>query len=228
MDISVTLWANAGVALKIGEKGVWIDPFSVQKQPGFSVLSPFLAQKIRRHLSFSGLTACCFTHKHGDHYSAAYTKEARALYPDAAFFLPEQAWGPEFAANVDDLTFRFLRLPHEGAQYADVCHYGILISCQGRNILVSGDCAVAAEELARALQGQKIHLAILNFPWLTLRKGRQFVEEYLKDSQILLVHLPFAEDDTFGYRAAAEKECAAGTFRAQPLMDPLQTIELTI
>lgn len=228
MEISVTLWANAGISLQLGEKRVWIDPFSVQKEPGFSLLDPVLVHKIRRHPSFLKLDACCFTHKHGDHYSAEYASYSQRVHPDASFFVPEERWGPEFYTDLGGVGIRFLRLPHEGAQYADVLHYGIILTWQDKNILISGDCAVAAPELAAILDRSPIHLAILNFPWLTLQKGRDFLGKYLENCPILLVHLPFAEDDRMGYRAATVKECAKGTFKATPLMDPLETITVEI
>lgn len=63
-----------------------------------------------------------------------------------------------------DLVIRFRRLPHEGRQYAAVPHYGAILEREGFRILLAGDCAIAAQELADFVDGASIDLAVLPFP----------------------------------------------------------------
>ena len=220
MEITLTLSANAGIALDIGGRRLWVDALHEGKQPGFSTLSPQLQQNMLACEAFFRPEFICYTPCHPDHYSARLTELARKLWPQAELLLPE-----ERTVEKDGLSVRFLKLPHEGEQYADVVHCGIIISCGGINILLSGDCAVAAPELAAALADIPIHVAILDFPWITLKKGRKFLAEHLSGAQIILCHLPFAEDDINGYRLSA-KNAALQLQNCKLLWDPLQSIQI--
>ncbi len=229
MELEVILGANAGICICTGRGNIWIDaPFSA-KQSDFSAMDG----EAVLNGGFPRPDALLFTHCHPDHYSRELVLRAMKQYPDAKVCCPEQLPGQNALAGEDcrretgGVNARFFRLPHEGAQYLDVLHYGILLELPQGNILLPGDCAVAAPELAAAVTDCKIDLAILDFPWLTLQRGRQFVET-LGPKHTLLYHLPFAQDDENGYRAAAIR---AAQRTALPdvrlLMDPWQqeTIE---
>ena len=90
-------------------------------------------------------------------------------------------------------------------------------------MLVTGDCAVAAPQLQLAVAGITVDVAILDFPWLTLRKGSQALEN-LNAKNILLYHLPFPEDDANGFLGSAEKAVSRWEWgNARLLRTPLQT-----
>lgn len=112
--------------------------------------------------------------------------------------------GDAYTAAVGDVGLHFFRLPHESQSYTvDVPHYGLLITHGAEAILLPGDCAVGAPALLPLTAGRHFRLALLNFPWLTLRKGRDFIEQHMAADHIIVYHLPFAEDDTERFRAAA-------------------------
>lgn len=219
-QISVTLSANAGVALNIGGRRIWVDALHDQKMDGFSTLTPQLQRDMMVCQAFAHPEYICFTHEHTDHYSAELTAVARQLWPNAKVLMPGD--------SVEGI--RFVRLPHEGEQYACVEHYGLIISLNGCNVLISGDCEVASPALSKAIAGVPIHLALLNFPWATLRKGREFLLEHFRNSHIILYHLPFEADDRNGYRRSAKH--AVDTFSEigdmRLLWDPLQTENINI
>lgn len=223
MNISVTLSANAGVALDMDGRKIWVDALHDHKEPGFSTLSPQLQQKMMNCPAFFAPEYICYTHCHGDHYSARLTKAAAGLWPQAQV---------RTEGTVEDrgLEIRFLPLPHEGEQYAGVDHRGLIVSYQGKNVLITGDCAVASQALTEAIDGMTIHLALLDFPWATLRKGRAYLLEHFRNTQILLYHLPFREDDVNSYRKAARMavDQLAGKLKIRLLWDPLQTEEVNI
>lgn len=226
MRVAITLSANAGVAIDFGGRRIWVDALHDKKQKSFSTVDASLQQKMLQCQAFHDPDYICYTHCHGDHYSQHLTEEALKLWPKAKVLAPEgkfQAFeADEFLLEEGQLQIRFVRLPHEGEQYLDVVHYGIFLRHNGRNILIPGDCATASPALREAIGGQQVDLALLDFPWLALRKGKEFVQEFLADSQVVLYHIPFEADDICGYREGARR-AVRGT--AVPLlMEPLQQI----
>lgn len=118
----------------------------------------------------------------------------------------------------------FMRLTHEGEQYREVPHYGCILEYDGFRVLIAGDCAVADPQLRDFIGGRPIDLALLNFPWVTLRKGRHFIEQAIRPEHLVVYHLPFPHDDRWGYRDAAVK--GAGQLQGVPdvrlLLEPFQ------
>ncbi len=200
--VSVTLSANAGVSLEFGGHTLWVDALHEGKVPGFSTLDKGLQDQILRG-ALGVPEQIIYTHCHPDHYSQRLTMLSAERFPGAQVLCPWEREGEEFSETTDDLTLTFRQLPHEGLQ--DVRHYGILICCQGKNILLPGDCAIASPELEQWICGRQIHLAILDFPWMTLQRGREFVKAVLRPEHMLLYHLPFAADDCNGYRLSARR-----------------------
>ena len=131
---------------------------------------------------------------------------------------------PNTVGIFDDNILEITRLVHEGALYKDVPLYGCILEYDGFRVLITGDCAVADPKVADFVNGRHIHLALLNFPWVTLRKGRRFVEEVLRPDHLLVYHLPFAHDDRWGYREAAVKWAAqvTGVPDVRVLLEPFQ------
>lgn len=219
-EIRVTLSANAGVSIQIGEHRIWVDALHHEKQAGFSAVTPELYQEILSNAAFQSPDYICVTHCHPDHYAEEMVKEAVKRWPTARLCLP---MGEACKVTDGDLELAFVRLPHEGAQYTDVLHYGILIGCGGKYILIPGDCETASPVLAQAIGERQIDLAILNFPWVTLSKGRTFLSQRLKPKHILLCHLPFEADDLGGYRKSAQRNAQLLEMDVRLLREPLQT-----
>ncbi len=220
-EIRVTLSANAGMSIQIDKHRIWVDALHNEKQAGFSAVSPELYQELLLSDAFQSPSYICVTHFHPDHYSETMVKQACKRWPAARLCLPQQK-----ISKVTDggLELEFVRLPHEGAQYADVLHYGILIGFGGKHILIPGDCETASPVLAQAIGDRQIDLAILNFPWVTLSKGRAFLSQSLKPKHILLCHLPFELDDGSGFRKSAQRNAQLlPQMDVRLLSEPLQT-----
>mgnify|MGYP001034589534 CR=1 FL=1 len=232
LNCSLTLTSNAGIILEWNHHIIWIDALHNNQVPGFSTVSPALWQRMQTELPPPELL--CFTHCHPDHYSFRLVSEARSLWPDAAIALPRQDFadqllisGEETRLSRDGMTLRFLCLPHEGPASQNDPHYGLFLSDHTTQILIPGDCETANPSLLKRLDGLSIDLAILNFPWITLRKGCRCLEDVLRPRHLMLCHLPFAEDDTNGYLDAALR--AARTIAlpdVRLLTQPLQREEL--
>ena len=226
MRVNVTFSANAGVAIAVGKYRIWVDALHTRKQPGFSAAGP----RILDDSAFFRPGHICYTHCHGDHFSETLTRIAAQRWPEAKVYLPERILPNQETVAPGNLVFRdgaltlrFFPLPHEGAQYAQVPHYGLLITVDGCNILAAGDCATGSPALLEALDGEQVDLAILDFPWITLAKGRAALKK-LAPRQILVCHLPFAWDDVNGYRESALRS-AQGLSNVRLLLEPLQREE---
>ena len=227
----VTLSANAGTALSFGGLRLWVDALHNQKVPGFSTVAPELWEAIQIHPAFAAPDLLSFTHCHPDHFSHGMTREALGRWPQAKVVLPEDRFpgqalltGRRERVRLPDLTLDFIRLPHEGPQYANTPHYGCILESRGFRILITGDCKLCAPELAEFLREDgPIDLAILDFPWLTLPRGRRFVQEHIRPKTLLVCHLPFSGDDLYGYRTAALKSAPLlENVDVRLLQEPLQ------
>ena len=212
---TITLSSNAGISLEWKGYCLWVDALHTDQRPGFSTVTPTLWEQMQDSATFAPPDLLCFTHCHSDHYSHELTAEAKALWPNAKLIMPQQEFDSQFLLSGDevrfsdgDITLRFLQLPHEGSAFAAVPHYGLLLSDGIFRILIAGDCAIASPVLSQHLEHTPVDLAILDFPWLTLNKGRQFVENVLRPRHLLLDHLPFPEDDVNGYLNAARQAAA--------------------
>lgn len=156
--------------------------------------------------------------------------EAKALWPNVKLIMPQQEFDLQFVLAGDevlfsdgDITLRFLRLPHEGSAFASVPHYGLLLSDGVFRILIAGDCEIASPALSQHLEHTTVDLAILDFPWLTLNKGRRYVEDVLRPRHLLLYHLPFPEDDVNGYLSAVRHAAELSSLTdIRLLCNPLQ------
>lgn len=232
MQLTVTLSANAGVSLEFGTHRIWVDALHTRKIPGFSSVDKQLQGRMLQSKAFREPELIVYTHCHPDHFSKDLTLAAKQLYPNAKLLLPEIHFadqtliaGDRYTYSCDNLVLTFIRLPHEGAQFADVAHYGVLLSWQGKNILIPGDCETASPVLAEAVKDKPIDAAILNFPWLTLKKGREFVRSVLRPKHCFVCHLPFETDDVNDYRRSTH---AVAGENIHILDEPLQTITIEL
>lgn len=214
VSCEISLTANAGVLTVFGGARAAFDALHDRIVPGWSALTPGLTARVWPAFGPAGPELVCVTHTHPDHYTADLWAEAHRRWPGAVFVGPvsdgaTRVPGPEgLDLAVSGARLEVRRLPHESEAYAGVPHYGYLLTVLGRTLLFPGDCAVAAPALSDWLAGRRIDVAVLNFPWLTLTRGRVFTEEVLRPGHVLLCHLPFAGDDTEGYRDAAVKAAA--------------------
>ena len=223
--MKITLSANAGVCIQVEQHRIWVDALHSQQQPGFSAVSAEMFSKVLGCEEFKDPNYICVTHCHPDHYDAQMVEAAMERYPEAKLCLPSVDT-PK--VECEGFCLEFIRLPHEGAQYANVLHYGILITVEGKHILLPGDCETASATLAQAIGEKQIDLAILNFPWVTLSKGRNFLNQILKPKHTLLCHLPFEADDVSGFRASAQRNAQLMDMDIWLLKEPLQTEEVNI
>lgn len=185
---------------------VMIDALHQERVPGFSTLSAWQSEYLLKY--WRGRPDLYLTtHLHPDHYSEQLLERAGEVWPQCFFLGPDSAPAKAFSMNCASIWIDAVVLPHDGKEYQDVTNFGYFLRMGDCNVLCMGDCATtAASSVAALTSGRRVDLAVLNFPWLCLDHARMTVEKIIRPQAIAVVHLPFREDDTNGFRDAAFRE----------------------
>ena len=216
--------ANAGAVLWLNGLCIWADVLNEENEGGYEVLSDAHFEKLLTDPSFRP-DAILFTHRHHDHYSPERLLRAAEAFPDA----PVYAGGAHSEGKILEIrgargsvTLRTIPLPHDGVRFKDVLNDALLLESPAGNVLIPGDCPVACPALLETLLGASaedpaetpseaqekavfpVGLALLNFPWLSLGKGRKALSA-LDPGHVFFFHLPAPEEDAFHYREQAER-----------------------
>lgn len=224
--MTCTYTANAGFLLACGSVAVAVDAFPRQEARGFSALAAADFESLLQD-DFTGRRLYAIaTHDHPDHYSRANTSAFLAAHPQSCFLgavnqkrLPLSKEGGAIRLTGErptyyfqGVTFEFARLAHEGEEFSDIPNYGCLITFAGtpaRRALFLGDAKPADPAVADWLAERPIDLALLNFPWICLPKGRRFLDETVAPGRIAVLHLPYEADDRSHYLKVTRKAAAA-------------------
>ena len=214
------LTANAGIILELDGRRLLIDALHNTEHPHWSALTPEMTESVFSFLEPAPPDAILCTHIHPDHYSAGLLERAAAAFPNAALIEPYRSGDASGEFRLSDaLNIRWFSLPHMHTDAPfDPPNYGFLIEYRGKQIFTPGDADFSTEEihalfsrLSREAAGEPlpetasvghdrkgIDLALLNFPWITLKRGREALA-LLSPKQLALFHLPFADKDPLGY-----------------------------
>lgn len=218
---TVLFTANAGFLLTVNGITLAVDAFPQSADRGFSALSSAHLEQLCHHPDLADIHYVIATHDHNDHYSKDWNEQFLSHHPQARFLgAVSEEQEPETRDPIllrsdhptyylPGITFEFLRLPHEGAAFADVSNFGCLVTFPAASapcrILFLGDATPADTAIAQWIGDRPIDLAMLNFPWIALPKGRAFIEKYLPTARIGVIHLPYEDEDRNHYVAAARK-----------------------
>lgn len=213
MNVSVTLFVNAGMLVTVDGTSFLVDVFHNIETILFSSVKPEQYEKILSVPEVSDAGLLIYTHFHPDHYSRKMTEDFLTAHPDVTVLGPVPSCDPSVPFTADEidheyggLRFRFYRTPHEGRRFSETALYSFTVEKDGVLLYFGADGEVASPKIAEILNGRRPDLAILNFPWVATSKGREFVENEMRPKHVFIVHVPFPEDDKrFHYRE--------GTFR---------------
>lgn len=228
----VTLTANSGVLIVCNGIKVCCDAFHDDKAVEFSTVTPEMQQYILQLPAFQNPDMIFFTHNHRDHYTRPAAERACRLSPGALLVSPMQELDnslflheDSYRLTLDRAEFSFKKLRHDGKEYIDLPNYGCLMNFDGFRVLILGDCVICNPAIEDWLKDTPVDLALLNFPWLTLKRGRAFITDFIKPRHVMFYHLPFAGDDIGGYREATAKSLPLLTSpkHARILQEPFQT-----
>ena len=232
---TATLSANAGLSMTIGGAKIWIDALNETKVNAFSTVTPKIRKMMQNRNAFRDPDAIVFTHCHPDHFSQELTEEAIRKWTRAELILPESRFekqtlveGDVFRTRIDDAELCMIKTIHEGEAYREVPNYAAVISDGSMNVLITADTEVGSASLKGQLEVagfDRIDIMFVDFPWVTLKRGREVIDGVLKPEHLFIYHLPFEEDDTEGFRKAAAK--GAGMLESPQdirlFLEPLQT-----
>lgn len=212
----VLLTANAGVLICCRGRKILVDALHSEKTNRFSRVSDdVLRQIVNGEGDFADTDIALFTHDHSDHYNKNWTMRLLERNPGIQMVTPVRDFTER--KNVHILsrpkeTFRLAgvditckRLLHDGSEYASVANYGYMLDAGGCRIVLLGDSAMDAKTIGAFLDGFAPDLALLNFPFLTLKRGREIMENVIGAKQTFLFHLPEPGDDINGYTASAQR-----------------------
>lgn len=209
--IIATATANAGVVLQIGGHRLWEDAVHNENTAHFSIVTDEMFDRLLNDPEFREPEAMLFTHAHNDHFSRQLVRKALEVFPDTQVYvegnrgMDRQIRLREDVEEFDlsDLHLTFFRLTHDGKQFENVKHYGILLEKGDTKVLFPGDCHVDEPGLCAFLESRgligKIDLAFFNFPWVALNTGRAGIEK-IGAKHCVFYHLPYEGDDSWGYR----------------------------
>lgn len=230
---TLTLTANAGLIIDINESVLFIDALHHGSPGKYSPVNDEIFNTICTSDEVNNPSVLLYSHCHPDHFSEDMTAK---FISDRKIpcIIPEKVFNSQILLTDDYEEFRIsgfrilcFRLPHSGDSSSEPVLYGFVIEKDGIRILVPGDCETASAELEEILLTiGKIDIAVLNYPWGALFKGRRFIKEIMKPDEVLLVHIPFPEDDTNKVRIMLDRQMKRiGSSNFRLMERPLQKEE---
>lgn len=231
---TVRYTANAGFILTVNQITIAVDAFPQEENGAFCALSPADFQALCQDLAGKTVSYVISTHDHPDHHSDPWTAFFLSQHPESRFLGPIPAAQICSAARENgyavppsnmqetiflhtgcptyyfpNLTLEFIRLPHEGAEYASVINYGCLLTFSDSpgnpyRVLFLGDARPVDPDLIQWISGRSIDLALLNFPWITIPANRRLLTEQIAPAKLGILHLPYDTAAPIGNESARE------------------------
>ncbi len=212
----VLLTANAGVLISYHQKKILVDALHSTKTQRFSrVPDDVLRRIVNGEGDFAGVDMALYTHDHPDHYSKNWTMRLLERNQNIHLVMPVHDFTDRNHVHVlgrakevlqiNGVRITCKRLKHDGSEFASVVNYAYQLEVDGYHILLLGDGMMDAKAIQDLLDGWEVDLALLNFPFLTLKRGRDIIDQVIGARKTILFHLPELEDDINGYGPAAQR-----------------------
>lgn len=240
-QVDITLSANAGIMLEYRGKKVMVDILHNTEVPVFNSVPEEVSEKIIWERPFSHADVLMISHGHPDHYSRklvdAYLAQNKDTFVLAPFEAVEQEQrelllqGLQGRITFRGITIDYYKLIHEGKQYMATPHYGFVVQIEGKTFVFFNDASLKDNDIAAFVGDREVDVAFINFPWMTLPKGRKAIETVVRPKKIVLYHLPYLEKDPFGYNRAAQQgiqKLNIEHLEAYSMNRPLQKVTLDI
>ncbi|WP_461206795.1 MBL fold metallo-hydrolase [Clostridium sp. DL1XJH146] len=226
----ITYIANAGIMIEYNNTKILVDGIHSKKALSFSSVPKSLLDKIVKGIEpFNNIDYLLFTHQHIDHMDAKkvleYTHNNKSTFLISPKYLEREMQnnssktleevqnkillhskiGEIKHISFENISIKYFRSLHDGVDYQNINNYCYIINLGTKTFLHIGDTSIDEEFLRKFLAEEKIDIAFLNFPFICLSKGRKIISEIIRPEELLVFHLPFEEDDKFGYRKSTIK-----------------------
>ena len=208
MQIQIYYTINSGLFLYYRGCGLLVDGLHEGEKVGMSPFPQTLQNQLENRLGlFSRLNALLFTHLHADHYSAPLAGQLRARLPDALLIAPDDVACPRESAQFTVGPFRIRSFPtvHDGKEYVNTPHDAFLIEAGGERILLPGDASFGeGTDYFTRFCPEGADILFVNPYQMLSAKMRTLLRQWQPD-RVFLNHLPYPQDDTYQYRALAQR-----------------------
>lgn len=210
MENDITLIANAGVLIRHRGIKILIDALHTKPTQRFSTPSEqMLDMIINGEGIFEGIDFLLITHGHLDHYNKDAVDAFVKTHPATRIITPTTDLDPsESITTITEkkgiLSFgktsiSYRRLMHDGKKYADYPNYGFIVDIDGLKICLFGDATFDRPNVDKLIGKNQIDIALMNFPFVNLRRGHEMITEIVKPRRIIVFHLPYEKDDNSGF-----------------------------
>lgn len=211
----IKLWhvANAGVILEMGEVNIGVDILCDQIEP-FMETPEEVEKQVMDRVCCPLLDYLIITHEHGDHYSKPKIVEFIRSQPQVKVISNESVISDlcemlnesriimvrpgekaEVVLQDKDFALQVFHSTHMGAEYRETVNLSIVLSWQGKKILIPGDAEPRQLLAGSQINDQKLDFLIVPFPYITLVSVRKMVKDRIRPQQLFIFHLPVPEYD---------------------------------
>ena len=204
--------SNAGLSIKFPSALIWVDAIHDIKAPTYSTVTPAIKEQIFSDPDYigeykQGPDAMAFSHCHIDHFTSDIVRYARERFPKAKVIMPEKYFPDEILVsgetkdvNVKDVDLKFIKTHHCTKRHHNKTHYSLLMNDGNINVFMPMDSSTTDAAMHYYAVNTDIDVAVVDFVWALLQKGRDVILNDINPKHLLLYHLPFAGDDMHDWR----------------------------
>ena len=234
-DVTIQLIANSGVLVIWGSRRFLVDGI-YGKNRFFSPPQKEMQKAVFGMESvYRDVDVVFVTHRHTDHFDAAYVDEYAANNAVRGIYVPRAGQDPHSfledrrplpkaetrgilqevsAAEGERITIPlggsckavFLPTRHlDWRSYRAVLHCSLLLELGGRRILLAADADHCAENQRAFMTEEPLDVVLVTPLFLSVPQGRRILEE-MRPGQVVLYHIPFAPDDVSKLRDLVNRE----------------------
>lgn len=219
-DLAVTYIANEGVLISAGEDQVLIDALHKPYRPAYLPTPPEVEAAIMQgEPPFESVDFMLVSHVHGDHFDAQTVATYLSQQPAVPLFTSPQAIdsvqqyiGTEDVASQllpvtyesgktsmqqqGDIVITAGKVAHGSERFAWVQNLGHIIQIGNRTLLHVGDPGFGRADIEQLLEDYPaVDVAILPSWFVTEAGGRAVIDEVIKPTHLIVVHVSPGDGD---------------------------------
>ncbi|MHC1720165.1 MAG: MBL fold metallo-hydrolase [Clostridiaceae bacterium] len=254
-SVKITFIANAGVLAEYGGIRFLIDGLQGEEESSFSkVADKTLKYMLAGEGKFKNIDYILFSHEHPDHFAPYYLMQYLKNNNVKRVFLPENDSNtiiglPQYMKE-SGIGCELIKLQkgewlqyklrehilvtvfgtlHMGPHYADIMNYCYLLNLGTKNILFTADADYLEENFTDALSGVDVDAVFVNPLFFNSKAGRNLIKNIIKPREVIIYHIPFAEDNTYSLRKIVLRDMEkfkSDAYETKALLYEGQSIEI--